>query len=357
MPFFLSSSKLGTHRRPALNMAKSKDLTFPLLILFMVLVTGTVGYWIIEDWSLLESLYMTVITLSTIGFREVHNPTPAGMVFTMFLVFFGVGSMAYALKTATQILLEVEFRNVLGRRKVKKTIGGLKGHYIICGYGRMGKIVAREFLAEGVPFVIVEKDPEVIAEVTDPNILFLHADSTQDAALEEASISSAKGLISVLQSDADNLLVVLSARSMNPSLRIVARAGADGVEAKLKRAGATKVVSPYHMGGIRIAQAVLKPAVTDFLEFTFQDKTVDLELEQLVIGNTSTFVGKTLTESNIRQDYGVILVAIKRSDGKMLYNPTRDTTIEAGDTFVVLGERTKLEELESISGVDAETVN
>ncbi len=318
----------------------------------MVLVTGTLGYRAIEDWTLIESLYMTVITLSTIGFREVHNLSTAGMVFTMFLVFFGVGAMAYTIRTATQIMLEGEFRNVLGRRKVKKTIRGMKGHYIICGYGRMGKIVAREFLAEGVPFVIVERDPDVVAEVTDPRILFLQGDSTLDSILEDASISTAKGLISVLQSDADNLLVVLSARSMNPNLRIVARAGADGVEAKLKRAGANKVVSPYHMGGIRIAQAVLKPAVTDFLEFTFQDKTVDLELEQLVIGDCSPFVGKSLTESNIRKDYGVILVAIKRRDGKMLYNPTRDATIEAGDTFVVLGERTKLAELESVAGVD-----
>jgi len=316
-----------------------------------VLGTGTTGYWTVQDWSVLDSFYMTVITLSTVGFREVHELTTGGKVFTMLLVFFGVGAMAYVLKNATQVLLEGELRNVLGRRKLKKAIGGLKRHYIICGYGRMGRIIAKEFLAARVPFVVIERDPEVVATVSDLNLLMVQGDATLDANLEEAGIRTAIGVISVLQSDADNLLVVLSARGMNEGLRIVARASEEGVERKLLRAGADKVVSPYQMGGIRIAHAVLKPAVSDFLELTTQDKAVDLELEELKVGEDSYLAGKTLTESRIRQDFDVILLAIEREDQQMAFNPKHDTRIGAGDTIIVLGERSDLDDLEKRAGV------
>lgn len=327
-------------------------LKYSFLVLFLVLATGTVGYQVVQGWDWVDSLYMTVITLSTVGFREVHDLSPAGRLFTMFLVIFGVGSVAYVIKSGTQAMFEGELRNVLGRRKLKKSIGSLKGHYIVCGYGRMGRIVAKEFLSEGVPFVVIEGDQDVVAGVTDPNILIIHGDATLDATLEEAGIAVAKGIVSVLMSDADNLLVVLSARGMNEGIRIVARAGEEGVEKKLIRAGADKVVSPYQMGGIRIAHALLKPAVTDFLDLTVQDKAVDLELEQLRVPASSPLAGKTLTDSNIRKDFDVILVAIKRKDGSMVFNPGKDTVLSAGDTIIVLGERDHMEKLEAVAELE-----
>lgn len=327
-------------------------LKYSFLVLFLVLATGTVGYQVVQGWGWVDSLYMTVITLSTVGFREVHDLSPAGRMFTMFLVIFGVGSVAYVIKSGTQAMFEGELRNVLGRRKLKKSIGSLKGHYIVCGYGRMGRIVAKEFLSEGVPFVVIEGDQDVVAGVTDPNILIIHGDATLDATLEEAGIAVAKGIVSVLMSDADNLLVVLSARGMNEGIRIVARAGEEGVEKKLIRAGADKVVSPYQMGGIRIAHALLKPAVTDFLDLTVQDKAVDLELEQLRVPASSPLAGKTLTDSNIRKDFDVILVAIKRKDGSMVFNPGKDTVLSAGDTIIVLGERDHMEKLEAVAELE-----
>lgn len=337
-----------------MNALAKQDLKFrySLVVLFLVIATGTIGYQVVQGWNWVDSLYMTIITLSTVGFREVHEMTPAGKMFTMFLVIFGVGSVAYVIKNGTQAMFEGELRNVLGRRKLKKNIGSLKGHYVVCGYGRMGRIIAKEFLAEKVPFVILEGDPDVVAGVTDPKILIIQGDATLDGTLEEAGIGVAKGVVSVLRSDADNLLVVLTARGMNEGLRIVARAGEEGVEKKLIRAGADKVVSPYQMGGIRIAHALLKPAVTDFLELTVQDKAVDLELEQLLVPETSPIAGKTLTDSNIRKDFDVILVAIKRKDGNMVFNPGKDTVLSAGDTIIVLGERDQMEKLVSVAKLE-----
>lgn len=330
-------------------MEADRKLQYSVLVLFLVLATGTIGYQLVEGWSFLDSLYMTVITLATIGYREVHELSTGGKIFTMSLVFFGVGAMAYALRNATHVMLEGELRHVLGRRKLKRTLRGLKNHYIICGFGRMGRIIASEFREDGVQFVVIENKPNVVAGIPDADLLVIQGDSTQDAILHEASIGEAKGLVSVLSSDADNLLVVLSARSLNPALRIVARASADDIEAKLKRAGADKVISPYHMGGIRMAHAMLKPTVTDFLEITVQDKTVDLDLEELCVAEGSKLAGRALNDSNIRRDYGAILVALKRKSGEMIFAPTGETRIEAGDTMIVLGQVKQLEKMEELT--------
>ncbi len=221
-----------------------KRLQVALVILAVILVVGTGGYMIIEGWPLADSLYMTVITLSTIGFREVHEMDTAGRVFTIVLILGGVGTAAYALKAAVQILLEGEIREVLGRRKVKEKINKLREHYIICGYGRMGKQVCTEFASAGNPFVVIEKNPDVVAGIQEKDVMVIQADATHDDVMISAGIERAQGLITVHNTDADNLFVVLSARDMNPGLKIITRAGEEGSDKKLKRAGADLVVSP-----------------------------------------------------------------------------------------------------------------
>jgi len=328
-------------------MRARKRVVTAMAALLMVLVAGTIGFTWIEGWSVLDAFFMTVITLSTIGYGEVHPLSAGGRVFTVFIVFLGVGSMAFAVKEATRVMLEGELRQVLGRRKLVKRIGSLSNHYIVCGYGRMGKVIATEFQDARVPFVVIERDQEILSELGD-SVLWINGDATQDAVLEAAGVRRAKGLVSVLSSDAENLFVVLSARSMNGSLVIVARAGEDGTGQKLLRAGATKVVSPYRIGGTRIAHAILKPVVVDFLELATKTNNLELAIEELPVAETSPLAGKVITETGLRQDYGVIVIAIKRKGGQMTFNPTKDTRVEAGDTLILLGEGRQMDRIEGL---------
>lgn len=325
-------------------------LRYSILILVLVTATGVLGYQRIEGWSYFDSLYMTVITLATIGYGEVRPLSQTGRMFTILLIFLGVGAVAYAVRNATKVMLEGELREVLGRRKVERKIRALKNHYIVCGYGRMGKIVCKELLARRVPFVVIENNADVLSGLGDEGVLLIQGDSTQDHVLEEAGVVRARGLISVLSSDADNLYVVLSARSMSEKLMIVARSGTDGSEQKLLRAGANKVVSPYHIGGSRIAHAMLKPAVVDFLELATQSENLELQMEELTVGEGSSFARKTLNDCGIRRELNVIIVAIKRREGHMEFNPTADTIMEAGDTLIVLGQGEQLKKLERLMG-------
>ncbi len=322
---------------------------FFLAVLLMVLVVsfGTAGYMFIEGWDLLDALYMTVITLASVGYKEVHDLSHAGMLFTIVLIVGGVGTVLYALNAAVKIILEGELQQVFGRRRLEKKIKDLKNHYIVCGYGRMGKIICRELGEKKLPFVIVEKQHDVLME--HPDLLIVRGDATKDEILKEIGIERAKGLISVLPTDAENLFVVLSARGLNPKLFIVARAGEEGSEQKLLRAGADKVVSPYHIGGLRIAHTMLKPAVVDFIEFATKSGNIDLQMEEVEIKATSRLVGKTLDESGIGRELGIIIVAIKKPNGEMKFNPTFRSAIKEGDTLIALGEITKLKSLEEMA--------
>jgi voltage-gated potassium channel len=318
-------------------------------LIILIIAIGTAGYMAIEGWSLLDSVYMTVTTLTTVGYREVHNLSAKGMVFTIFLIVGGVGTMLYALSTGARVILEGELREIFGRKKLEKKIGEMKDHYIICGYGRMGKIISKELKAEGVKFVVVEKAPESFEEKAD--VLILKGDATQDHVLKEAGIEKARGLISVLPTDAENLFVVLSARGLNPGLLIVARAVDEDAERKLLRAGATKAISPYHIGGLRMAHTVLKPSVVDFIEFATQSGNIELQLQEINLQGGSRLIGSTLQECRIGEDLGVIVVAIKQATGDMKFNPTFRSTLKAGDTLIALGEISKLKELEEMAGV------
>ena len=228
-----------------------------------------------------------------------------------------------------------------------KLIRGLRGHYIICGYGRMGKIIAKELADEGASLVVVEKRPGEREEFE--GILVVKGDATRDEILKEAGIERAKGLISVLSTDAENLFVVLSARGLNPGLLIVARAIEEGSEQKLLRAGATKVVSPYHIGGLRMAHTVLKPTVVDFLEFATKSGNIELQMEEIQIQEGSALIGLTLEECGIGRDLGVIIVAIKQTTGDTRFNPTFRSRVAAGDTLIALGERSGLKAVEEMA--------
>lgn len=322
-------------------------LLIALALLIFVASFGTAGYMLIEGWNFIDSLYMTVITLASVGFKEVHDLSERGVVFTIVLIVFGVSSVAYVLSAAARIILEGEFQQVFGRKRLEKRLKELKGHYIICGYGRMGKIICRELKEDGIPFVAIEKNAESMP--TDPDLFTIEGDATHDDLLRQVGIERAKGLISVLPTDAENLYVVLSARELNPDLFIVARAGDEGSEKKLVRAGANKVVSPYHIGGLRIAHTVLRPAVVDFIEFATKSGNIELQMEEVTIPENSKLVGMSLDQCGFGRELGVIIVAIKRAHGEMKFNPTFRSTIKVGDTLIALGETPKLKSLEQMA--------
>jgi voltage-gated potassium channel len=324
-----------------------KRIAILTALIFFVLTLGTSGYSFFEDWSLLDSLYMTVITLTTIGFKEVRPLSEYGRIFTIVFVFFGVGVLAYSINTGMRIIFEGEIQKALGRRKLEKKIKLLKNHYIVCGYGRMGQIICKELKAKGISFIVIEKDDREVD--ADENSLFVLGDATNDDLLKDAGIERAKGLVSVLSTDAQNLYVVLSARGLNPDLLIIARAGEDGSEQKLIRAGADRVVSPYHIGGLRIAHTLLKPAVVDFLEFATKTGNIELQMEEVAVESDSKLAGVSLHEKGIGSRLGVIIVAIKRADGSMKFNPTSRTVVHESDVLIALGEPPKLIELEQIA--------
>ncbi len=317
------------------------------LMVVVVLLTGTIGYMVIEGWSFFDSLYMTIITLTTIGFQEVHPLTLKGRWFTLFLVFFGIGVIFYVINNGIKVILEGELQGVFERRRMEKRLKSLRDHYIVCGYGRMGRIICKEFRHYGLPYVVIEKEPQEID--ADDDTIFIYGDATRDENLLRAGIERARGLVSVLSTDAQNLFVVLSARGLNPKLTIVARAGDEGSEQKLLRAGADRVISPYHIGGLRIAHSILKPAVVDFIEFATRTGNIELQMEEIRVEKGSAIAGKTIHESGIGRELGVIIVAIKRSGGDMRFNPMHNTVIREGDTLIAIGEVGRLKKLEELA--------
>lgn len=318
-------------------------------MLLSVATFGTAGYMLLEGWSFIDALYMTVITLASVGFKEVHDLSERGVVFTIILIVIGVGTVAYTLSAAARIILEGEFQQVFGRKRLEKRLRALNDHYIICGYGRMGKIICRELKSEGIPFVAIEKNAESLPE--DDGLFTIEGDATHDDLLRQVGIERARGLISVLPTDAENLYVVLSARELNPQLFIVARAGEEGSEKKLIRAGANKVVSPYHIGGLRIAHTVLRPAVVDFIEFATKSGNFALQMEEVSIPAGSGLSGMSLDQCGFGRELGIIIVAIKRAAGEMEFNPTFRSTINPGDTLIALGETPRLKKLEELASV------
>ena len=331
-----------------------RHLKISICVLVLLVSFGTLGYIFIEGWDTLDSLYMTVITLSTVGFKEVHNLSDAGKVFTMVLIVFGVSVIGYIVGSLAQIMFEGQFHRIIGRKKVEKAIDALHDHYIICGFGRIGALICKEFAAKPLSFVVVEKDTATIdrMELDGHGYLFLRGDATADDTLLKAGIKKAKGLISVVTSDTENVYITLTARGLNPDLYILARSGEEGSEIKLKRAGANKVVSPYLIGGSRMAQAILRPTVVDFIEIATGHEHMELQMEEILIPERSRFIGESLASSGFRKETGVIIVGIKKDCGKMGFNPESHTKIEAGDTLIVLGEPTAILKLDQLVRVE-----
>ncbi len=312
-----------------------------------ILVLGSLGFVWIEGWSFFDGLYMTVTTLTTVGYGEVHPLDRVGKIYNMMLILAGMGVMLYIVGSLARVVVEGEIREALGKRKLLTRIKKLKDHYIICGFGRIGEIIARQLKERGIPLVVVESNPEHLARLEEAGYDVVAGDATREEVLLEAGIERARGLVSVVHSDASNVYIVLTARSLNPKLYIVARAEERGAEQKLKRAGADKVESPYEMGGRKMAYTIMRPTVTTFIELAMTEG-VDLSMEETRVEATSSLIGLPLKDTGIRRDLDLIVVAIKRADGEMLYNPAPAAQIQAGDTLVVLGMRQNLDALEKL---------
>jgi voltage-gated potassium channel len=325
-----------------------RHLKISILVFALLISLGTVGYMGIEGWRFLDALYMTIITLGTVGFREVHELSDTGKIFTMVLIVFGVSVLGYIVGSLAQIMFEGQFQRIIGRKKVEKRIDALKDHYIICGFGRIGALICKEFAAKPIPFLVIEKHPEVHEKLHHEEYLHIRGDATEDETLLRAGIKRAKGLISVVTSDTENVYITLTARGLNPDLYILARSGEEGSEIKLRRAGANKVVSPYVIGGNRMAQAILRPSVVDFIEIATGREHLELQMEEIHIPADSGFVGENLASSGFRRETGVIIIGIKKATGKMVFNPESHTHMESGDTLIVLGEPGAIEKLEAL---------
>ncbi len=325
-----------------------KKIKYSLVTLIILVGGGTCGYVIIEGWSPFEALYMTTITLATVGYSEVHHLSFRGQIFTILLIVFGVGTIAYTIGSMIQFMVEGQLYQFLGSKKLQQQINRLNEHYIICGYGRIGRLISRDFAAKPLPFVVVENDSERVARLREDGHLFIEGDATQDEILEQAGIRKAKGLITAVTSDSANVFIILTARGIKPNLFILARASEDGAEVKLMRAGANKVISPYTIGANRMAQAVLRPSVVDFIDIATGRSNIELQIEEIPVSPASGLVGKDLLQSGIRKDLGLIIVGIKQGE-KMIFNPAADTVIEAGHVLIALGEYPEIKKLELIA--------
>jgi voltage-gated potassium channel len=332
-------------------MSLRKKLVYSVLAVLAICLMGTVGYRVLEGWSWFDGLYMTVITLATIGYGETHELSQGGRIFTIVLIVVGVVGLGFLFSNLTQALIASEVAAALGRRRVFKDISQLKDHYILCGAGRVGRRIIDELKKKGVDFVIIERDTEVAERLLTRGHLVLMGDATDEEVLAGARLTSAQALITTASSDADNVYIVLTARGMNPDLRIIARANDAAAERQLRRAGADKVVSPVLIGSHRMAQAALSPAVADFLELTTMTESLDLNFEQIRISTGSSLDGKSLRESGIRSEHSAMVVAIiPRDHPEMTFNPPAEHVLRAGDVLIAIGTTAGLATLAKIAG-------
>ncbi len=314
-------------------------------LLLLVMGVGTAGYHFIEGWPWFDGFYMVVTTLTTIGYQEVHPLSHAGRVFNVFVILAGVSLVLLGIGALSQALLEFELQSFFGRRRMEREIGRLDGHYIICGMGRVGRSVARELARKPVPFVMIENAESKLLRYSVESWLVVSGDATQEQTLRQVQIERARGLIAATTTDATNLYIVLTARGLNPHLKIIARASEDGAEKHLLTAGADSVVSPYSFAGQRIAQSLLRPHVVSFLDTATTHLGMDLEIGEIHIAQKSVFAGATIESSRIRQERGVIILAIKRQEG-MKFNPAPDEKIQPDDYLIAMGEPSQLRHLE-----------
>ena len=319
-----------------------------VVMMVIVLVTGTCGFVWIERWSWFDSFYMALITLTTVGYAEVHPLSHAGRIFNSFLIAIGVTTVFFAIGVIAQFALEAELGNYFGRRRQKKMLDRLSNHYIVCGGGRVGRSVIRDLVRNNAPFVLVDNDHDSAEWALEAGHMAVVADATQDETLQAVHIDRAQGLVAALATDAQNVYVALTARGMNKDLTIVARASDDQAIAKLKRAGANVVFTPYSYTGHRLAQALLRPHVASFLDIAsaFQGSDLDLQIEQIQVGKASRCTSKTLHDAGLPQKFGVIVLAVVKAGGQMQFNPSASTVMEPGDVLIAMGEGRQLRTME-----------
>jgi voltage-gated potassium channel len=324
----------------------TRRLLFTVAAILLVLATGTAGFILIEHWPPFDAFYMTLITMTTVGYAEIHPLTHAGRIFNSFLIAIGVSMIFVAIGAMTQTIVEMEFGAAFSQRRNKRMIDKLENHFIICGYGRVGRGAAEELHRAKVPFVITDIEPDRVQRAMLAGMIAVNADATHDQTLRDVGIERARGLVAALSSDADNLFTILSAKGLNPNLYVATRAAEEGAEQKMRRAGADAVLAPYTITGHRLAQCLLRPHVVQFLDLTTQTAGLNVDIEQVTVDATAEFTPKTIRDMQIRRDLGVIVLAIRKHDGNMIFNPPADTVIVRGDCLIVMGKQENLRRLE-----------
>ena len=325
----------------------ARRLFYILVAIGATLTIGTVGFSLVGGYSVFDAFYLTLTTMTTVGYGDRFSH--AGRVFNAFLIMFGVTTIFIAIGAMTQTIIEFELGDALGKRRNKRMIDKLKDHYIICGFGRVGRGAAAELQHAEMPFVVVDSLPERVERAMLSGMLAVAADATRDETLRQVGIERARGLVAALATDADNLFVLLSAKGLNPKLYVAARAAEESAEEKMRRAGADAVFAPYSITGHRLAQSLLRPHVVQFLDFTTKDVAMDISIEQVRVSVGSEVAAKTIREMQLRRNMGVIVMAIRRRDGNMLFNPPADTAIESGDFLIVMGKQSDLTALEELA--------
>jgi len=326
------------------------SVIFPIALLFGVIITGVIGFSIIEDFTLSESFFMTIITISTVGFQEVHPLSEAGRLFTALLIIFSLGIFGYVVTTITRFIADGIFKNYYKDNKVKKRINKLSNHVVLCGYGRNGKQAAIELSENDEAFVIIESDETLINKVREETkLLYIHGDAMHEDVLAESRIDKAKAMITTLPNDADNLFMVITARQINNNLAIISRASDDKSDIKLKRAGANNVIMSDKIGGQRMAKLVTQPDVVEFIEHIMLQRKRDVSLEEVSCKNlSSSFAGKSIRELDVRNVSGANIIGLKRKDKSYLINPEPNVMLTTEDQLFVLGTVEQINKLKEI---------
>ena len=326
----------------------SKKLRYSLMMLAALVAFGTIGYYFFEHMPIFDAFYMTIITISTVGFSEIVPLTKVGRSITVVIIILGISVGTYTVGIIVQWLVGGELQKIFGRRKLQKQIADLKNHFIVCGFGRIGHIICKELFEDSIKFVVIEKDSAAIEDLISLKYLCLEMDATNEDALLAGGIMNARGLVTAVNSDANNVFITLTAKGLRPDIFVLARSSEERNEEKLIKAGATRVVSPYLIGARRMAHVLKRPTVVDFLDIATMGNHLGLIMEEAEVAQKSGFIGKNLIESRLRQEFGVIIVAIKKVSGQMVFNPAPSEKLEAGDVIVVIGQKEDLKRMREV---------
>ncbi len=329
-------------------MSRTRQIIISILLFSTLISMGCIGYMVIEDWTFIDSLYMTIITLATVGYSEVNEVSTHGRVFTLLLILLGGGFFLFLMSDIIKFLVEGRIRSVLGRYKLDNQIKKIKGHFVVCGYGRIGRLLTRYLVQKYIDVVVIEKNEGCIEKMNDDGVLYLVGEAGNEEMLIRAGVERAKGIIAVTATDAENVFLILIAKQLNPEVFVVARASMDSSKKTLRAAGADKVISPYDIGARRMAHAILRPTVIKFLETAFADDETDIQIEEIQVKPESRLAGVALMDSDIRKSLNLIILAIRTKQDDMHFNPKADTIIEPGDTLVAVGSAKSLGQLEII---------